>query len=104
MVSAGCWKIKRERDQNGIGWFREGGEDVGRTRGREGGREQASEREEERARDWNLSRSYWSTGNYEKRVNQQNRTFFVQHCEDSHRKARDELAGVKLLLILPLLV
>ena len=55
--------------------------------------------------DYLLDRSpYWSTANFEKRVNQQIRTFVVQHCEESHRKERDELTGVTLLLILPLLV
>ena len=41
---------------------------------------------------------------YEKRVLQQIRAFFVLLCEDSHRKARAELAGVPLLSILPLLL
>ena len=39
---------------------------------------------------------------YEKRVLQQIRAFFVLRCEDSHRKACAELAGVTLLSILPL--
>ena len=40
--------------------------------------------------------------NYEKRVHQEIRTFFVLRWEDSHRKARAELPGVTLLSILPL--
>ena len=36
---------------------------------------------------------------YEKRVHQQIRAFFVLRCEDSHRKARAELAGVTLVNI-----
>ena len=46
---------------------------------------------------------YWSTGNYEKRVHQQIRSFFVERCEESHRKNVHDLAGVTLLLILPFL-
>ena len=46
---------------------------------------------------------YWSTWNYEKKVNHQIRSFFVHCCEESHRKEVADLAGHTLLLALPFL-
>ena len=46
----------------------------------------------------------WSTANYEKRVDEQIRAYFLQHCEEIHKASRQDLEGVILLSMLPLLV
>jgi len=36
---------------------------------------------------------YWSSGNYERKVNEAVRASFVRLCSDTHHKSLDELKG-----------